>query len=36
MNGPVIVIETALFIRDYNYGVPYVLTAFPLSVVYIY
>ena len=36
MNGPVIVIQTALFTRDYNYGVAYVITAFPLSIVYIY
>ena len=32
----VVVIQTALFTRDYNYGVAYVLKAFPLSIVYIY
>ena len=36
MNGPEIVIQTALFSLDYNYRVAYVLIAFPLSIVYIY
>ena len=36
MNGPVIAIQTALFTRDYNYRVAYVLTTFPLGIVYSY
>ena len=32
MNGPVMVIQTVLFIRDYNYRVVYVLTALLQSI----
>ena len=36
MTEPVMVIQTALFTRDYNYRVVYVLTAFLQSIVHIY
>ena len=35
MTEPVMVTRTALFTRDYSYGVVYVLTAFVQGIVYI-
>ena len=36
MTEPVMMIQTALFTRDYNYRVVYVLTALVQTIVHIY